>query len=106
MGILGFPFLRDFRDPVVIIGTPISTQTTDNTDGAYNTVNTVNMSGAECPKYTVANSGSRDHILGQMEDSSLEIEYRGISKSWTLTCKVLVGDSHLHSCYLQLYFHY
>ena len=30
MGIPGFPFLRDFRDPVVIIGTPFSTQTADD----------------------------------------------------------------------------
>ena len=30
MGILGFPFLRDFRDPVVIIGIPFSTQTADD----------------------------------------------------------------------------
>ena len=47
MGIPGFPFLHDFRDPVMIIGTPISTQTTDDTDGVYDTVDTVNMSGAE-----------------------------------------------------------
>ena len=34
MGIPGFPFLRDFRDPVVVIGAPFSTQTADDT-GAY-----------------------------------------------------------------------
>ena len=34
MGIPGFPFLRDFRDPGVIIGTPFSTQTADDTDDA------------------------------------------------------------------------
>ena len=31
MGIPGVTFLRDFRDPVVIIGTLFSTQTTDDT---------------------------------------------------------------------------
>ena len=41
MGIPGFPFLRDFRDPVVIIGTPFSTQTADDA------VSFENMSGAE-----------------------------------------------------------
>ena len=35
MGIPGFPFLRDFRDPVVIIRTPFSTQTADETGDAY-----------------------------------------------------------------------
>ena len=35
MGIPGFPFLRDFRDPVVIIGTPFSTQTADDPDDEY-----------------------------------------------------------------------
>ena len=34
MGIPWFPFLRDFRDPVVIIGTPFSTQTADDTGDA------------------------------------------------------------------------
>ena len=35
MGIPGFLFLRDFRDPDVIIGTPFSTQTADDPDDAY-----------------------------------------------------------------------
>ena len=31
----GVQFLRNFRDPVVIIGTPFSTQTADDTGDAY-----------------------------------------------------------------------
>ena len=50
MGIPGFPFLRDYRNPIVIIGTPLACKPlADDTDGAYNTVDTVNMSGAEWP---------------------------------------------------------
>ena len=29
MGILGFPYVHDFRDPIVIIETPFSMQTGD-----------------------------------------------------------------------------
>ena len=53
MGIPGFPFLRDFRDPVVIIGTPFSTQTADESDDARkllaDTVRFENVSSAEWP---------------------------------------------------------
>ena len=48
----GFPFLRGFRDPVVIIGTPFCTQTADDPDDAYVTgrySQFENMSGAESP---------------------------------------------------------
>ena len=31
-------FMTDFRDPVVIIGTPLSTQTADDTGDAYDSV--------------------------------------------------------------------
>ena len=60
MGIPGFPFLPDFRDPVVIIGTPFSTQTADNTDDAYNTGGYSQVRKhvrRRMAKYKVANSG-------------------------------------------------
>ena len=63
MGIPGFPFLRGFRDPVVIIGTPFSTKTADDTGDAYDS------GGYRMAKWKVANSGSRDHVPGQMEGS-------------------------------------
>ena len=50
MGIPWFPFLHDFRDPVVIIGTPFSTQTATIQITRMLLVDTVrfeNMSGAE-----------------------------------------------------------
>ena len=31
------PIFRDFRDPIVIIGAPLSTQMSDDTDDAYGT---------------------------------------------------------------------
>ena len=43
MGIPGFPFFRDFRDPFVIIGTPFSTQMADDTGDAYDSGDTVNL---------------------------------------------------------------
>ena len=51
MGILGFPFLHDFRDPVVITGTPLLPANSGNfimmhTGGA---VSCQNLSGAEWP---------------------------------------------------------
>ena len=49
MGIPGFPFLRDFRDPVVIIGTPLSTQTADDTVDAYDSCGYNQSSGKERP---------------------------------------------------------
>ena len=49
MGIPGFPFLRDFRDPVVIIGTPFSTQTADETGDAYDSCRYSQSSGKEWP---------------------------------------------------------
>ena len=47
MGIPGFPFLRDFRDPVVIIGTPFSTQMADDTGDAYDSGGYSQFSGKE-----------------------------------------------------------
>ena len=49
MGLPGFPFLRDFRDPVVIIGTPLSTQTADDTGDAYDSGGYSQSSGKEWP---------------------------------------------------------
>ena len=72
MGILGFPFLHDFRDPVVIIGTPFSTQTADDPDDAYVTGRYSQVwKRVKCrmAKCKVANSGSINHIPGQMEGS-------------------------------------
>ena len=45
----GFPFLRDFRDPVVIIGTPFSTQTTDDTGDANDSGGYSQSSGKKWP---------------------------------------------------------
>ena len=47
MGIPGFPFLCDFRDPVVIIGTPFSTQTADDTGDTYDSGGYSQLSGKE-----------------------------------------------------------
>ena len=72
MGIPGFPFLRDFRDPVVIIGTSFSTQTADDTGDAYDSCGCSQFSGKEWPshcKCKEANLGSRDRVPGQMEGS-------------------------------------
>ena len=49
MGIPGFPFLRDFRDPVMIIGTPFSTQTADDTGDANDSGGYSQLSGKEWP---------------------------------------------------------
>ena len=49
MGIPGFPFLLDFWDPVVIIGTPLSTQTADDTGDAYDSGGYSQSSGKEWP---------------------------------------------------------
>ena len=49
MGIPGFPFLRVFSNPVVIIGTPFSTQTTDDTGDAYHSDGYSQLSGKEWP---------------------------------------------------------
>ena len=49
MGIPGFPFLRSFRDPVVIIGTPFSTKTADDTGDAYDSGGYSQLSGKEWP---------------------------------------------------------
>ena len=49
MCIPGFPFLRDFRDPVVIIGSPFSTQTADDTGDAYDSGGYSQSSGKEWP---------------------------------------------------------
>ena len=55
MGIPGFPFLRDFRDPAVILGTPFSTHTADDPDDARtllaDTVRFENVSSAESIKW-------------------------------------------------------
>ena len=48
-GIPGFSFLRDFRDPVVIIGTPFNTQTADDTGDAYDSGGYSQLSGKEWP---------------------------------------------------------
>ena len=64
-----FPFLRDFRDPVVIIGTPYSTQTADDTGDAYDSGGYSQLLGKRMAKCKVANSGSRDHVPGQMDGS-------------------------------------
>ena len=47
MGITGFPFLSDFRDPVVIMGTPFSTQMVDDTGDAYDSGRYGQLSGKE-----------------------------------------------------------
>ena len=49
MGIPGFPFLRVFRDPVMIIGTPLSTQTADDTGDAYDSGGYSQSLGKEWP---------------------------------------------------------
>ena len=52
MGIPGFPFSRDFRHPVVIIGTPLDCKQRERYEDAYSTDGTIscqNMSGAEWP---------------------------------------------------------
>ena len=51
MGIQGSPFLHNFRDPVVIIGTPFSMQTADDTGDAYDYSQS---SGKEWPSVKVA----------------------------------------------------
>ena len=58
-----------FRDPVAILGAPFSTQVADDTGDAYDS------GGEEWPSVNMpiqvveANSGSRDHVPGQMEGS-------------------------------------
>ena len=68
MGIPGFPFLRDFRDPVVIIGIPFSTQTADDAyaTGRYSQV----WKHVRCrmAKYEVANSSEELHSDEQSAD--------------------------------------
>ena len=49
MGIPGFQFLRGFRDPNVIIGTPFSTETTDDIGDAYDSDGYSQSSGKEWP---------------------------------------------------------
>ena len=49
MGIPGFPFLRGFRDPVVIIGTPFSTKTADDPSDTYDSGGYSQLSGKEWP---------------------------------------------------------
>ena len=49
MGIPRFPFLCDFRDAVVIIGTPFSTQTAEDTGDPYDSGGYSQLSGKEWP---------------------------------------------------------
>ena len=50
MGILGFPFLRGFRDPVVIIGTPsVRKRPADDAGDAYDSGRYSQSSGKEWP---------------------------------------------------------
>ena len=49
MGIPGVPFLHDFRAPVVIIGTPFSMQTADDTGDGYDSGGYSQSSGKEWP---------------------------------------------------------
>ena len=82
MGIPGYPFLRDFRDPVMIIGTPFSMQTADDTGDAYDSGGYSQSSGKEwpCVKRPI-NKGSRDHVPAWTDGRFvLEMEDRRISK--------------------------
>ena len=65
MGIPGFPFLSDFRDPVVIIGISLARKRLMIQMMYTLLADTVRFEN----KYKVANSGGRDPIPGQMEGS-------------------------------------
>ena len=65
MGIPGFPFSRDFRHPVVIIGTPFDCKQRERYEDAFSTDGTSQLSKhvrCRMAKYKVVNSGSKEHI--------------------------------------------
>ena len=51
------------------VGTPISTQTADDTGDTYDSGEYSQFSGKKWPSIKVGNSGSRDRLPGQMEGS-------------------------------------
>ena len=92
MGIPGFPFSRGFRDPVVIIETPFSTKTADDTGDAYDSGGYSQLSGKEWPSVKWPIQVVEIMYVDRRKVRAKKIE--GLVKSCTLTSRVLTEDYH------------